>query len=97
MSNIPRAREIIAEAAASLPLGDATRAMLEVALPMLTRQRPVRRAPRAKRYVTQRLIREICAFARKHPDMHLSDIATHFGVNRAGWRQSADLARDAAS
>lgn len=85
MSNVPAARQILRDVAKQLRQGNITKGAASAAiaktLPMLTRQRPVRRAPRVKRYVTRRLISEIKAFARQHPEMHLSDIATHFGVN----------------
>lgn len=55
--------------------------VVNATLPMLTRQSPVRRSPRRKRYVTQSLIGQIKAYARQNPLMHLDDIAAHFGVN----------------
>ena len=82
MSDIPRAREIIELAVQMLDLGDPARAMLQVALPMLTREVPVRRASIQKRKMTARLKTQICAYARQNPAAHLSDIAVHFNVNQ---------------
>ena len=82
MSDIPRAREIIELAARLLDPNDPARAMLQVALPMLTREAPVRRAPTQKRKMTARLKAQICAYARQNPAAHLSDIAVHFNVNQ---------------
>lgn len=82
MSDIPRAREIIELAVQMLDQGDPARAMLQVALPMLTREVPVRRASIQKRKMTARLKAQICAYARQNPAAHLSDIAVHFNVNQ---------------
>ena len=82
MSDIPRAREIIELAARMLDPDDPARAMLQVALPMLTREAPVRRAAIQKRKMTARLKAQICAYARQNPAAHLSDIAVHFNVNQ---------------
>lgn len=85
MSNVPQARIILRDVAQQLKTGAITRQnaakVVTATLPMLTRKSPVRRSPRRKRYVTQRLIGQIKAFARQHPLMHLDDIAAHFGVN----------------
>jgi len=85
MSNIPTARQHLQAIAKRLQVGNITKpeAAREIrsTMQLLVRKPPVRRAPRVKKYVTQRLIREICAYARLHPSMHLQDIATHFDVN----------------
>jgi hypothetical protein len=81
MSDIPRAREIIELAARMMDPDDPARAMLQVALPMLTRESPVRRASIQKRRLTARLTKQICDYARQNPAAHLSDIAVHFNVN----------------
>lgn len=82
MSNIPRAREIITEAAAMLPVGNASRALLMVALPMLVRERPVRRAPATKKPMTSDMKRRIITYAKHHPQAQVADIAVLFGVNQ---------------
>lgn len=85
MSNIPVAREHLQGLAKKLVTGAITKSQaareIRTTMRLLVRKSPVRRAPRAKRYVTRRLAAEICVFARQHPAMHLQDIATHFGVN----------------
>lgn len=85
MSNIPVAREHLNGLAKKLVTGAVTKSQaareIRAAMRLLVRNPPVRRAPRAKRYVTRRLVGEICAFARQNPLMHLQDIANHFGVN----------------
>lgn len=85
MSNIPQARAVLKTVAQNLKSGGMTKAEAATAIRstmrLLTRKSPVRRAPRAKRYVTRRLAGEIRAFARQNPSMHMQDIAAHFGVN----------------
>lgn len=81
MSNIPRAREIIASAAAMLPMGDPARAMIEVALPMLVRERPIKRAEETSRPLTMEVACEIWRYYRRHHDAPIQQIATAIGVN----------------
>lgn len=85
MSNIPAAREHLQGIAKRLQVGNITKPQaareIRSTIQMLVRKSPVRRAPRSKRYVTRRLVGEICAYARLHQDMHLQDIAEHFNVN----------------
>lgn len=85
MSNIPIARQHLKGIAQRLKVGSISRPdaarEIRATMRLLVRKSPVRRAPRAKRYLTKRLIAEICAFARVHPLMHLQDIANHFNVN----------------
>lgn len=85
MSNVPQARVILRDVAKQLKSGSITRLnaakVVSATLPLLTRQSPVRRSPRRKRYVTRNLIGQIKAYARQNPLMHFDDIAAHFGVN----------------
>lgn len=85
MSNVPQARIILRDVAQQLKSGAISKLnaakVVSATLPMLTRKPPVRRTSRRKRYVTQNLISQIRAYARAHPNMHLDDIAAHFGVN----------------
>lgn len=81
MSDIPRAREIIAQAAGMLPVGDPARAMIEVALPMLVRERPIKRAEVTSRELTMEVACEIWRYYRHHPDAPTQEIATAMRVN----------------
>lgn len=85
MSNVPQARTILRAVAQQLKTGAITKLnaakVVASTLPLLTRQSPVRRTTRRKRYVTRNLIGQIKMYARQNRDMHLDDIATHFGVN----------------
>ena len=85
MSNIPHAREILQAVAFDLKRNEISQkkaaSIIASTLPMLVRKPPVRRAPATKQRLTQKLIGEICVYARKNPDMQLQDIAERFDVN----------------
>lgn len=81
MSDIPRAREIIEEAIRSLPVGDPTRAQIMAALPLLVRQRPMKRAAQTSRELTLQVAVEIWRYYRDHPHASTQQIATALRVN----------------
>lgn len=87
MSNIPRAREAIANLAkmarwrriSHTEMADA----LEAVLPLLHRRERARQARQQSRRMTPGLRRNIWEYGRTHPDMPIQDIAVKFGVNAA--------------
>ena len=86
MSDIPAARQILKTVERQLRCGvitkpDAARA-IKASISLLKREKPVRRAPKAKRYVTKRLKAEILAYARQYPEAQMADIAEWFKVNQ---------------
>ena len=86
MSNVPQARTQLMRLAKDLQLGRITKPMaaaqIRDAITLMRREKPIRRAPRAKRYVTRRLKAEIIAYARQHPEAQMADIAAWFEVNQ---------------
>lgn len=85
MSDIPAARQILRSVERQLRCGliskpDAAKA-IKASMSLLNREKPVRRAPKAKRYVTKKLKSEILAYARQYPDAQIVDIAAWFRVN----------------
>lgn len=81
MSNIPRAREIISQAASMLPIGDPARAMLLVALPMLTRESPVKKAHVMSRALTLEVACEIYRYYRQYSHLSMQEIGNALRVN----------------
>ena len=81
MSNIPRAREIIAKAIGTLPVGDPTRAMIEAALPMLVKHSPIRKSEAKSRAMTLALACEIWRYHRRNPRASHQEIAVALSVN----------------
>lgn len=85
MSNVPQARQNLTRLARDLQLGRITKPQaaeaIRESMKLLTRECPMRKAAPRKRYVTRRLVTEICAYAREYPEAHLSDIAAWFDVN----------------
>jgi hypothetical protein len=81
MSNVPRARELVAQAAKMLPVGSAARATLMAALPLLTRESPVKRTGKKSRMMTQAVACEIWRYYRRNKDASHQDIGDALRVN----------------
>jgi hypothetical protein len=81
LSNVPKARELVAEAAKMLPAGSAARAALMQALPLLTRESPVKRTGQRSRMMTQALACEIWRYYRRNPAASHQQIADALRVN----------------
>lgn len=81
MSDIPRVREIIAQAAGLLPVGDPARALIEVALPLLTRESPIKRTGAKSRMMTMSVACMIWRYYRANPHKSNQEIATALNVN----------------
>lgn len=82
MSDVPRAREIIAKAIGTMPVGDPTRAMIEAALPLLVRERPVKKAAVKSRPLSFRLACRIWRYYRDYPKASHQEIANAICVNQ---------------
>lgn len=86
MSNVPAARTQLMRLAKDLQLGRITKPMaaaqIRDAISLMRRAPAVRRAPRAKRYVTRKLKWQIIDYAKQHPDAQMADIAEWFQVNQ---------------
>lgn len=86
MSNVPQARTQLLRLAKDLQVGRITKPQaaseIRATMRLLTREPPVRRAPRQKRYVTRRLKAEIIAYAQQYPEAQMADIAAWFKVNQ---------------
>lgn len=81
-SNIPRAREILADALASARTMADYRGAVETALRLMTRASPARRrAPEQSQPMDDALARRVRAMAHGNPDMPLAEIAAQLGVN----------------
>lgn len=80
MSNIPEARERLAQALPTMP--SPWREQVEAALHLMHRRPPAKPpAPARKRVVTAELAAEIRAYIAAHPRAHLQDVAVRFGTN----------------
>lgn len=80
MSDIPRARRILADIAPHVP--EPHREAFNAALAALYRRPPAKpRGPVRKRHVDPELAAAIRAYARHNPAAHIQDIAVMFGTN----------------
>lgn len=80
MSNIPEARERLAQALPTMP--SPWREQVEAALHLMHRRPPARPpAPARKASVDAELAEEIRRYVAAHPRVHLQDVAVRFGVN----------------
>lgn len=64
-----------------LPVGDPARAMIEAALPMLVRERPIKRAEVTSRELTMEVAIEIWRYHRGRPKASYQQVATAMRVN----------------
>lgn len=83
MSDIPLARQIIDGLIDELEAAGEARlaAKLEGLVPLLYRRQRVRQARARSEPMTPDLARVIRAFAARHPDLPIDDIAARFAVN----------------
>lgn len=85
MSDIPRARELLATTARRLELGTITTSMaarmIRLSLQLMTRESPVRKAPTRPRFISKKLKADVIAYAAAHPDAHQVDIGQVFNIN----------------
>lgn len=80
MSDIPRARRLLASIAPHVP--DAHQEAFQAALAALYRRAPAKpRGPAKKRHVGPELAEAIRAYVRSNPRAHIQDIAETFGTN----------------
>lgn len=80
MSNIPEARRLlllIADEAGGTIATD----IRHVVENLMTREKYVRKAPVKSRAITPSIAMRVRAVAKRHPHMHIADIAAHFRIN----------------
>lgn len=81
MANIPKAREILAEAL-ELNMDSEVRKRIEAAIQEMYRDYSLgRKAPKQSAPVTEGVKHSIKTYASRHPNMTQQDIATIFNVN----------------
>ena len=81
MSNVPLARELVAEAVQMLPADSPARAKLQAAMGLMTREPPVKVARKKSRMMTLGVAVEIWRFYRRHPRSPHQEIADAMRVN----------------
>jgi len=80
MSNIPKARELLFDAVATMP--SPWREQVKGAMELMYRAPPAKPpAPAEKRPMDAFLAERIRAYVARHPTEHLQDVATAFNVN----------------
>lgn len=85
MSDIPKAREMLASIARKLEhqqVSSITAArLIRMSLELMTRESPVRKAPTRPRFISRKLKADVIAYAAAHPDAHQVDIGQVFDLN----------------
>ena len=81
MANIPKAREILAQAL-EYNMDSKVRVLIEEAMQEMYRDFIGRKAPTTSAKITPYLVRRIKAFAEDNPSASYKAIANHFNVNQ---------------